>query len=199
MRLSTQFATAAVAVGLLVSGSAQAALVVVDAQANSSTGGVGQSSGLVLTTGQMFHSTVAVTDLWSAGALPRWSNADGLIANLFATGTDDSGQAAGTQIGAAFVNWFQHGLSAPFNRLVGEIGGVYKVLGTNFNGPAWGNGALSLYFWDQNNGDNTQFITVDIGLNAAGGVPEPATWAMMIAGFGLVGATLRRRRVGVFG
>lgn len=25
-------------------------------------------------------------------------------------------------------------------------------------------------------------------------VPEPATWAMMIAGFGLVGATLRRRR-----
>ena len=199
MRLSTQFATAAVAVGLLVSGSAQAALVVVDAQANSSTGGVGQSSGLVLTTGQMFHSTVAVTDLWSAGALPRWSNADGLIANLFATGTDDSGQAAGTQIGAAFVNWFQNGLSAPFNSLVGEIGGVYKVLGTNFNGPAWGNGALSLYFWDQNNGDNTQFITVDIGLNAAGGVPEPATWAMMIAGFGLVGATLRRRRVGVFG
>jgi hypothetical protein len=29
-------------------------------------------------------------------------------------------------------------------------------------------------------------------------VPEPATWAMMITGFGLVGATLRRRRsVGV--
>ena len=27
-----------------------------------------------------------------------------------------------------------------------------------------------------------------------GAVPEPATWAMMIAGFGLVGATLRNRR-----
>ena len=27
-----------------------------------------------------------------------------------------------------------------------------------------------------------------------GGVPEPATWAMMISGFGLAGATLRRRR-----
>ena len=26
------------------------------------------------------------------------------------------------------------------------------------------------------------------------GVPEPATWALMIAGFGLTGATLRRRR-----
>ena len=29
---------------------------------------------------------------------------------------------------------------------------------------------------------------------ATGAVPEPATWAMMIAGFGLVGSTLRRRR-----
>ena len=26
-----------------------------------------------------------------------------------------------------------------------------------------------------------------------GGVPEPATWAMMIAGFGLAGAAMRRR------
>ncbi len=29
---------------------------------------------------------------------------------------------------------------------------------------------------------------------AAGGVPEPASWALMIAGFGLAGAALRRRR-----
>jgi len=29
---------------------------------------------------------------------------------------------------------------------------------------------------------------------AGGGVPEPASWAMMIGGFGLVGGTLRRRR-----
>ncbi|MBS0361220.1 MAG: PEPxxWA-CTERM sorting domain-containing protein [Proteobacteria bacterium] len=27
------------------------------------------------------------------------------------------------------------------------------------------------------------------------GVPEPASWALMIAGFGLAGATLRRRRM----
>lgn len=31
---------------------------------------------------------------------------------------------------------------------------------------------------------------------APGPAPEPATWALMLGGFGLVGATLRRRRVG---
>jgi hypothetical protein len=28
-------------------------------------------------------------------------------------------------------------------------------------------------------------------------VPEPATWAMLIAGFGLVGSAMRRRRTAV--
>lgn len=32
------------------------------------------------------------------------------------------------------------------------------------------------------------------GTLAATGVPEPATWAMMIVGFGLVGGTMRRRQ-----
>lgn len=35
-------------------------------------------------------------------------------------------------------------------------------------------------------------ITLDIN-GAAGGIPEPAAWAMMLAGFGLVGAAMRRR------
>jgi hypothetical protein len=32
------------------------------------------------------------------------------------------------------------------------------------------------------------------GVPPVGGIPEPATWAMLIAGFGLVGAAARRRR-----
>jgi len=31
----------------------------------------------------------------------------------------------------------------------------------------------------------------------AGAVPEPASWAMMIGGFGLIGAAMRRRRTGL--
>ncbi|WP_193743232.1 PEPxxWA-CTERM sorting domain-containing protein [Sandarakinorhabdus sp. AAP62] len=40
-------------------------------------------------------------------------------------------------------------------------------------------------------GPNFQFS------DATGAVPEPASWAMLIAGFGLVGAVARRRRVAV--
>ena len=34
-------------------------------------------------------------------------------------------------------------------------------------------------------------------LNAATGVPEPAGWALMLGGFGLMGGALRRRRAGL--
>lgn len=44
-----------------------------------------------------------------------------------------------------------------------------------------------------NNDTPFQYFTSVSLLGAA--VPEPANWAMMILGFGLVGATLRRRRV----
>jgi hypothetical protein len=35
--------------------------------------------------------------------------------------------------------------------------------------------------------------TVEL-VRIAGAVPEPATWAMLIAGFGMVGFSVRRRR-----
>jgi hypothetical protein len=47
-------------------------------------------------------------------------------------------------------------------------------------------------------GLNPDDFTLTLGDGAvgggAGGVPEPASWALMIAGFGLTGAALRRRR-----
>jgi len=39
-------------------------------------------------------------------------------------------------------------------------------------------------------GSNQGFVTTE----APGGVPEPATWALMFGGFGLAGAALRRHR-----
>jgi hypothetical protein len=42
-------------------------------------------------------------------------------------------------------------------------------------------------------GDETAFIDAVTLTNAAAAVPEPATWAMMILGFGLIGAAMRTR------
>jgi len=85
------------------------------------------------------------------------------------------------------------------------------LLPVNFNAPVWLNfsqtfnsGAatsLTISFVDP---ANTHFFNDlaldDISLTGPapeGGVPEPAAWALMIAGFGLTGATLRRRRAAV--
>lgn len=39
------------------------------------------------------------------------------------------------------------------------------------------------------------FVMDDVTFNRGGAVPEPATWALMILGFGAVGASLRGRRL----
>ena len=185
-------ATTVFAVGLLAASTAESAVYVVGAQANSSSGGTGAAT-LSLTSGQAFTVAVAPDDLWSAGALPRWSNADGLTHALFATGSDNSGEAAGTLIGQDWGTWTQHGLTAAYGTLVGEIGGVFKVIGSSFSGAAWGTGILNLYYWDENNHDNAG--AVDAFVTAGGSaVPEPATWAMMIGGFALAGQALRKRQ-----
>jgi hypothetical protein len=61
--------------------------------------------------------------------------------------------------------------------------------------PTFKLGTFAVSTTPQNNGprpfDNYR-ITI---ANAVGAVPEPSTWAMMLIGFGAVGASLRRRRV----
>ncbi len=57
--------------------------------------------------------------------------------------------------------------------------------------PTFKLGTFTLY-----NISNIQNGTLTISGPSVGGVPEPASWAMLIAGFGLTGAAMRRRRVG---
>ncbi len=42
--------------------------------------------------------------------------------------------------------------------------------------------------------DRLSSVTFDDPISTSGGVPEPATWAMMIVGFGSVGSMIRSRR-----
>ena len=175
-----------------LSAPAMSTVIVVDALANSSTGGTGKATGLVLASGNLFSVSAALTDLWSSGSLPRWSNANGMTGDLFATGTDESGEAAGTLIGIDHGLWNQNGISAHYGTLVGEIGGIFQALGASFTGAAWASGELTLHYWDSNNVDNIGSVAVN-----AVAVPEPAAWALMLGGLGVAGMALRRRKVAV--
>jgi hypothetical protein len=176
---------------MAVAAGAHATPFVVDAMQNSSSGGVGLAS-LSLTAGESFNVSASPNDLWSAGALPRFSDADGLISNRLATAADDSGQAPGTVIGVNFGTFTEANLSAPFGALVGRIdNGDYFVIGTSFSGVASASGTLNLYYWDQNNGDNFGTITANV---TVGAIPEPGVYAMILAGLGMIGFMATRRR-----
>jgi len=56
---------------------------------------------------------------------------------------------------------------------------------------------LGIYGCDCGGDFASTTLVDDFKIGAAGGVPEPATWALMLSGFGLAGAALRRRRVAV--
>ncbi|AEJ00849.1 PEP motif putative anchor domain protein [Nitrosomonas sp. Is79A3] len=172
-----------------------ATVVNVDAKLNSTSGGSGASVSVL--SGNSFSVSVDPLDLWSAGAIPRWSNANGIDGpDLLATGLpdtngDDPGVSAGTVIGSdIFGNWTQGGLNAPFGSLVGSFdnGISFFSIGTNFAGIAASN-TLNLYYFDQNNGDNIGSILANVSL-----VPEPETYAMLLAGLGLLGFMARRRK-----
>ena len=56
-------------------------------------------------------------------------------------------------------------------------------------------GSYTLRFVGVGNGNAWDVLLDDVQLNAIGGaVPEPASWALMIGGFGAIGASLRRSR-----
>jgi hypothetical protein len=168
----------------------------VDALANSSSGGTGLST-ISLSIGQAFSVSVDPNDLWNAGDLPRWSNADGLTHDLFATGTDDSGQPAGTLIGKDFGLYTQGVLSAPYGTLVGRIGGgAFFAIGTSYSGVAATAGTLEFFYWDSNNYDNTEFVTATLraDVNAGGITPIPGALPLFATGLGALGVLGWRRK-----
>ena len=89
---------------------------------------------------------------------------------------------------------------APFALAAGTywfgLSGVSET-GIDLNIGAAGGTPFSLLAGDSIRGffvEHTLYYRLYDGAPLGGAVPEPASWAMLIAGFGLTGATLRRRR-----
>lgn len=65
----------------------------------------------------------------------------------------------------------------------------FRVTATGNTNPA---DTITSYFWADN--FELSVNTLDPTGDPAGAIPEPTTWAMLILGFGLSGAVVRRRR-----
>ena len=80
------------------------------------------------------------------------------------------------------------------NPLVSNGGLLFNIAGDEVNIFSNGPGPATYQFFSRANGaDFGNFALTQVG----GAVPEPASWALMIGGFGLAGAALRRRRTTV--
>ena len=86
--------------------------------------------------------------------------------------------------------------------LLGDTSGHNHVYSTNYTGtsPLFAGVPVGTYvaFEDLQfpgadfNYDDESFVFSNVSSVVSGAVPEPATWALMIAGFGLIGGAMRR-------
>lgn len=151
-------------------------------------------------------NSLGVIDL-AAGGSGNTGNDPSGVTNLFFL----SGSAATMNVAAGFDTGFSFYYAANFSATVVVYSGLNatgSILGTlNLSptpnayyewapvGVSFAGIAHSVDFGGSANYVAFDNITLGAAVPGDGSVPEPATWAMMVSGFGATGATLRRRRV----
>ena len=88
-----------------------------------------------------------------------------------------------------FLN-FNDGLQAVFTSSSGAVQTVGTAGTVNFGSGF--SGITSFVLSSANGGTDRNFVIDNVKL--AGAVPEPATWVMMLLGFGAMGVSMRRHR-----
>ncbi len=82
----------------------------------------------------------------------------------------------------------------------GTISGLGHAAPNYTNPPVDLYAFVNIFQQNQDNLDLLRWAEVSVKIDSVGaGVPEPAAWTLMIGGFGLTGATLRRRRSAAVG
>ncbi len=145
------------------------------------------------------------TDYWTPFPTTRPTGTDLIALNGAGTSTLTFGTAVNT-VYLALNSWNTGGttsFSSPFNVVATGCGywgcGTIPAGGTSFVGNGEIHGVISFLgpitslTLTDTNGENWHGIQV--GIDAISAAPEPATWGMMILGFGMAGVALRRRRV----
>ena len=138
--------------------------------------------------------------------------AGGYSTNLLQTSlTDPTGLAALASLGAPNSGIFLEPKLGPLDSATGIINFNTLLTGMTvfaFHAGGAGDGDQGTFFFQFNAGAGVDVITINDRLNSnatglsnaalfqtgQGAVPEPATWAMMLLGFGAMGVSLRRRR-----
>ncbi len=129
-----------------------------------------------------FNLTGAATFNWALPASPTPTTSD--VNNFQLTGVNVNG------VSSSFL--FFNDLSGGGFLLNRGLTSISTNSATLFTGPTSAP-TFTLGSFPMTSGPDNYNLTI----SATGAVPEPASWAMLIAGFGLTGAAMRRRRSAV--
>ena len=125
------------------------------------------------------------------------------------TGTNTLSQSFTTSIGQTYNFSFEvlavGGSTQAISYQFGStIGSVTPSSGNNFSNFSTVTGSFTasgltstVTFMNTTAPDGTDLALDNVVVSSVGGVPEPASWALLIAGFGFTGAAMRRRRSAV--
>jgi hypothetical protein len=165
-------AAAAMLVGAFAGGASAATVVTVEA---TTPFGSWLDTGLNLSPSTKYDfSVIDPSTIWSAGSNTPFSR---------------ESTANGIPLSRGYGQETMDGHTFNFGALVGDAGGNLFLIGTGPTILSGLSGELTVGYWDSYYPDNSGVQTLSIAA-----VPEPATWAMVLLGVGMIGGGLRMAR-----